>query len=383
MLPKGLFLVLPFVTLACIAPKFAPSASPPAELGGRFGDKIIYTLTCQAEKEAKPITLTRSAERYALQPLADCGSELVTTTQRPSSQPLNVVLVLDRSASMQADLPAVKAALLTFAQHLQNQNLDVNFAVVSFHDDVNDFLISPFTPVTSLAKALGTIAASPTSDPQAAGFEALRSAFELLDAYPLQNPQRKKSRNIVVYAANSPAFAGQAHQDFSSTELAAYTLALQQRWLKEERSLELYYAVPAAPIANLASPLEQLQAFSTAASLKSTSLAFPPQGDLLAEFPQSGSQVTSTADLLCPLQSAEFRSTDTQGIPSYALLKDVYEQVSRGDPLVFTTSPDPKTTHYQLTLQRCCKGAKEESQPRASCVREEKIVIPFIFNQPR
>ncbi|NRA47180.1 MAG: VWA domain-containing protein [Oligoflexales bacterium] len=362
----------------CVPTKFAPTGSVQK---GNPGGKSLYTITCQAEKaQRQDIALPLSASSYEYRVFPFCDQHIEDTSQENRTKPLNIVIVLDRTSSMGATINAVKSGIVQFADGLEDSGWDVIFAAIGFRDYINDFLITPFTDATSIKSSMDSWKAEGGQDYQEAGMQAISTAYELLRYYKRQKPARKDAVDVVLYASDGVAYAGQRKNDFSTDALSAKTLKLLSGELPK---LKFYYSVPndLDPLKeyglNAPSPKAQMEEFTTTSRVPGKPISFPLNREILNEFSKEFVEVTLTKAHICQATSASFNSAITTGVPSRSQRDDILKQLKNGEPLVFTASPDPTITDYTLTINRCCKLADDEQATECQFTQTSKLGIKF------
>lgn len=362
----------------CVATKFAPKDS----VNKRKAEKSLYTVTCQAEKnQRQDISLPLAPSSYEFRVYPYCDMHLDESTDKNKARPLNLIIVLDRTKSMEATINAVKSGIVEFADGLEADGWDVHFAAIGFRDYINDFIITPFTDAKSLKEAMDAWRAEGGQDYQEAGMQAILTAYEVLKDYKREKPERKDSMDAILYASDGVAYAGQNPQDFSITELAARTI---KELNGELPKLKFYYSVPevnpqeeyelAAP-----KPRQQMEDFVLESKVPGKAFEFPLGREILGEFSKEFVEVTRTDQLICEAQAASFNSASSSGIPSSSNRNDILEQLKKGEPLSFTPSPDPLVKDYTLTIVRCC--APSGNTENSECKPTQNSTLKFNFKK--
>ena len=372
-----------FLTLglgSCVPTKFAPNDGA---LNRGSGGKSLYIVTCKAEKNQRQnISLPKPASSYEFQVFPFCDEHVDDTSHQNTSKPLNIMIVVDRTSSMQTTINAVKSGIVQFADGLESSGWDANFAVIGFRDYINDFLITPFTNAENIKSTLDTWKAEGGQDYQEAGMQAISTALDILKNYKRQNPSRKNAIDVILYASDGVAYAGQNQNDFSTDALVARTIKALAGDLPK---LQFYYSVPnnLDPLKeyglNAPSPDQQMKEFTAASKVPGKAINFPLDRTILNEFSKEFVEVTLTKPLICEAHSASFNSTITTGVPSRSQRDNILDQLKKGDPLSFVASPDPTIVDYTLTINRCCKVADEQQNP--TCHSRQQSSLGFKFKQ--
>ena len=371
--------VILFALCQCVATKFAPKGNA----NKKGSEKALYTVTCQSEKnQRQDIKLPLGASSYEYRIFPFCDKQVDETNKENTLKPLNIVIVLDRTESMDTTINEVKSGIEQFADGLEETGWDVNFAGIGFRDYINDFLITPFTNAPNLKSAMDSWKAEGGQDYQEAGMQAIATAYELLKNHKRQNPLRKESVDVVIYASDGVAYAGQNHKDFSTNGLVAKTI---NELAGELPKLRFFYSVPdnLDPLKeyglNAPTPKKQMEDFISNSKVPGKAISFPLDRKILGEFSKEFVEVTVTTPYICEAVSASFNSTLTTGVPSRSERKNILEQLKKGEPLSFVASPDSSIVDYTLSIERCCKPS---DKPQSSeCESQQKSSLGFKFKQ--
>ncbi|MFK7825724.1 MAG: vWA domain-containing protein [Oligoflexales bacterium] len=371
----ALFLIL----CQCVPTKFAPND----RIVKKSGEKRLYEVTCQAEKnQKKDIPLPLAAGSYEYRVFPFCDKLVEETTQQNTNKVLNIVIVLDRTSSMESTINSVKSGITQFADSLEDKGWDVNFAAIGFRDYINDFLITPFTNAPSIKSAMDSWRAEGGQDYQEAGMQAISTAYELLKDYKRQKPIRKDAVDVILYASDGVSYAGQNRNDFTTQAITAKTI---NELAGDLPKLRFYYSVPndLDPLKeyglNAPAPKKQMEDFTSNSKVPGKAINFPLDRNILNEFSREFVEVTVAEPLICEAVAASFNSTTEIGVPSKSHRTEILEQLKKGEPLSFVASPDPSIVDYELTIERCCKPS---DKPRnTECQSNQSSSLGFIFKQ--
>lgn len=375
-------------TWGCLSTRFAPTQYA---VNSKKDDRTTYSITCQIEREMNeaknPIKLPRKPYKYLFRFHPYCDDESESTERLSMARPLNIVVVLDRTGSMEESINGVKTGLLEFAQNLEATRWDVKFAAIGFRDEQSDFKVVPFTSAHSLSNAMTSWEAKGGGDYQEAGMAAIVLAHSLLKDFTAVNPQRANPLNIILYASNGVAYWGKERDNFSVEALVAEA----KKWQKEDEfPPRFYYSIPKDidPAKdqglNAPDPFTQMTQFVAESKIEAKSFSYPLSRDIFNQFTKEFFQVTKTTPLLCKISDVLLESNEKSGVASRSHLEEVFNTVNEGDPLNFSESLDPKVDSYNLKINRCCTPRNEDFDGgEKKCFTESTKTIPILFDQAK
>lgn len=373
---KKLFVIFLFGLTSCInsGPKFSEGSGTSSSLF-EPREKIL-TVQCYWENTQKTTQVQGMALDYKFRLPAVCSQRQQISEQTTSTRPLNIVFVIDLTASMQPSIDGIKNGIITLSRSLAANGWDAKYGAIGFRDEGAAQKIG-FTDANGLFNALNQPSwqAAGGEDYQEAGQEAILLGLEHLKE---QAQTRENAQNVVVYVSNAPAYRSGDKLNFDTSDLAQQSQALVQ----SIPDFIFYYSTDTRFLPdgientiNAPMPNEQMHNFVKQVSFSNKELYYPITTSVLNEFSKEFIKVTHYRLLSCFLTSVELSSDANQGIPGKDKLSDIFEKVEQGELLSFQASPDPQTSVYTMKIDRCCKYLKDE--PTCTIDRSSQIKWEF------
>lgn len=203
-----------------------PQVAPP---------KVVEVKSCEPE-----ISLSASnTEGVSVLTVPNsCATEV--TIEEKKNRTVDIIFLMDVSASMQSNIDAIRDNLTTFIGRLSNFN--PRFGLVPFVDDIQTTNVITLTDDLDLFLAgLDQLKASGGGvyDYQEAGLLAVETGIALFLADLKTMPERGESDKIMLMVTNAPSHGG----DSSSLSIDR-TVELLNSFISQVKWFQLFYSIP-------------------------------------------------------------------------------------------------------------------------------------------
>jgi hypothetical protein len=273
----------------------------------------------------------------------------VLKVDKIAKTPLNLVVVIDRSETMKANIDIVGGGIVGLVDSLDLNGWDTKTSVIGFKDFDSELLISSFVSADNVERTMRDWPIEGGGDIQGGGLSALYEAFKHLKRYGTDAPERAKGKNVILYVSNSPAFYAEDPSDFNVEEMYR---DIEGVGLGD---VSFLYAVPSVAFGdNLPKPSEQMQQLVGFLG-KGKALAYPLTKDILKGLSYEFVRMTQTQPYSCRVTDARLVSLPGQGKSLDLKVVGFEGVIAKGDAVQFIHEQSEAIRKFQLSLTRCCK----------------------------
>lgn len=372
-----------FLISGCLTsngPRFTNSPSSSSKIFEPL-DQVL-SIHCHMEDKQETVKVRGVAPEYQYRFSPSCGDFEVSDNSNSAPEILNIMFVIDVTASMQSSIDSIKNGITTLSDSLTASNWQAKFAAVGFRDKADQMLQTALLDAKSFSIFLAGSEWQATgggADYEENGQEAILTGVKRLSELAAKE-NRQNGLSVLVYISNAPGyhFSGDKN-NYDTAELAA----LLNEETKNLPKFRFYYSVdsrflPDGVNNKTGAPHPDVQMQELVSQLTVTEfkkLYYPFTTSVLNDFTKNFQASTDYKTLVCPIEEVDMESAPNQGIPGKDKKKNIYNAVSGGELINFALSPDAETSSYNMIIRRCCKYQLSD----VMCVKEKKSVLRFEF----
>lgn len=345
-------------------------------------EKATFTVSCLMESlnKSEAYPLERKALNYRFSFEKSCPDLRRERVVQDVTKPLNMMLVIDITGSMDKSLDAVKKGVLDLARNLKSRGWDIQFAAIGFADDFREFRVADFNDPEVFQVEIGSWKTVDGKDFQEAGQHALSLALDKMVLHRKKTgSERKDAEDVLLYISDNVAYSerSEQHTDFSTQDLAEKLQRIKKEDLK---TLKIYNSIPMEvpereQVEGAPAPRAQFEELLKKAGIEGgESLKFPVDLEVLSVFQNRYQRTVSAPALPCFVESLSLQSAKNQGVASASSFSSDLRKMDLSS-IAFEVSQDAKTTDYVLEIHRCCR--KEEEQKQCDLPAKSQISLKF------
>ncbi len=295
--------------------------------------------------------------------------EIKSSIQETKNLPLDILILLDVSGSMQKNIDTIRDHIDTFIASLRTYTPRIG--LIPFVDNIQETNIVPLTENTrDFLNVIHRLTAKGGGkyDYQEAGLLAIETALTLFKIDMEQNPAHKNARKVLLVITNSAS-----HRGDSSTLDSTITIQRINEFTRVVNNFSLFYSIPTFDnTVQDPTTLEFIQAHNQYRKILTQSnnnlpieergglLSYPFQADtLLNEFKDKLTTIVDKEITLSCLPQKAFMVT-IAAIPSTLdlpiNLKNSLNNSTNQQTTITLNEPITRniSDNYALTISRCC-----------------------------